>query len=80
MECDDSFVVNVKTRLLKSHAPPVFRACCRAGEKQGGVPKSLDFGTPPDWLRFLWGWNQITPCSIIALATFMKPAMLAPFM
>jgi hypothetical protein len=24
--------------------------------------------------------NQITPWSIIALATFMKPAMLAPFM
>lgn len=48
MECDDSFVVNVKLRLLKSHTSPAFRACCRTGEKQGGIPKSLDFGTPPD--------------------------------
>ncbi len=26
------------------------------------------------------GGYQITPCSIIAFATFIKPAMLAPFM
>ena len=37
--------------------------------------------TTPDYRDLIFEErNQITPCSIMALATFMKPAILAPFM
>ena len=53
----------------------------RAGGKGTGEGAGLPAQLPPRVTLYICKalWLYTTPCAIMALATFMKPAMLAPF-